>query len=214
MRDFITRVRGRLRHGQAVQEILDRLARRGLVVYPYLVFEELAGRVFADPPNLAGLIARRLTAADLPQLTVIAQQARSERRVGERLARGEIGIGAFDGDSLVAYTWCHLEKLGGLGRGNVLRRLEPDEASLAKSWTMPEYRGRGIVLFMRTEVYAAMQALGKRRLCSVCLYFNRSVRRHKAKVGAEALECRLAPRLPGGQTRDLLLKRYAQRAAE
>lgn len=213
MRGFLASAYGRLRYGQAVQEILDRLARRGIVVYPYLVFEEPADRVFADPPGLETLRARRLTPGDLPQLAAIAQRVRSERAAGERLARGEIGIGAFDGARLVAYTWCDLEKLSGFGRGVVLRGLEPDEACLAKSWTMPEYRGRGIALFLRREVYAAMRALGKHRLCSVCLYFNRSVRRLKAKIGAGAVELRLALRLPGGLKRDLLLKRYARGAA-
>jgi hypothetical protein len=38
------------------------------------------------------------------------------------------------------------------------------------------------------------------------------VRRVKAKVGAEAVELRLALRLPGGFKRDLLLKQYPRRA--
>jgi hypothetical protein len=212
VRRFLASVRGRLRHGQAVQEVLDRLAARGLVVYPYLVFEERADHALAAAPRVEGLRARRLTDADLPQLEAIAQAVRSERSAAVRLGRGETGVGAFDGERLVAYTWCDLVNLGGFGRGTVLRRLAPDEACLAKSWTMPEYRGRGIVLFLRREMYAAMQALGKRRLCSACLYFNGSVRRVKAKVGAEAVELRLALRLPGGFKRDLLLKRYPRPA--
>jgi len=212
MRRFLASVRGRLRHGQAVQEILDRLAARGLVVYPYLVFEERADHAPGDASRVEGLRARRLTDADLPQLEAIAQEVRSERSAAARLGRGEIGVGAFDGERLVAYTWCDLVNLGGFGRGTVLRRLAPDEACIAKSWTMPEYRGRGIVLFLRSEVHAAMRALAKQRLCSACLYFNGSVRRVKAKVGAEAVELRLALRLPGGFKRDLLLKRYPRPA--
>lgn len=208
MRDFVARLHGRLRYGLAMQEILDRLARSGLIFYPYVVYQERADARLGPVSAPSSIQARQLTEQDVVQLAGIPERPRSETDIRERLARGNIGVGAFDKDSIIAYTWCDLDKLSGFGRGSVLRKLESDEACLADSYTLPAWRGRGIVLFLRSEVYGAMKAKGRYRLYSVCMYFNRSVRRLKVKVGAREVQLRLSIGLFGRFKRDLLLKHY------
>lgn len=208
MRNFVARMQGRLRYGLATQEILDRLARRGIALYPYLVFEELAEPRIGDGADPQNIQVRQLTELDIKQLIEIPERPRSEADIRDRLARGHIGMGAFDKGTIVAYTWCDLDRLTSFGRGSVLRKLEPDEACLADSYALPAYRGRGIVLFLRGQVYGMMRAHGRHRLYSVCMYFNRSVRRLKSKVGAREIQLRLSINLFNKFRRDLLLKRY------
>jgi hypothetical protein len=52
MRDVVTKLKGRLQHGLAIQEVLDRLARSGVVFYPYIVFREFADARFQSTVKL------------------------------------------------------------------------------------------------------------------------------------------------------------------
>ncbi|CAN5347271.1 hypothetical protein BH24PSE2_BH24PSE2_11610 [soil metagenome] len=212
MQDLIARLRGRLQHGLAVQETLDRLARHGLALYPYLVYCESTDPPAAHREGPESLHARLLTERDVPQLVAMRQRPDWEATIHRRLARGDVGIGAFADDSIVAYTWCEIAHLRGFGRDCILRALADDEATLADSYTVPAWRGRGVLLVMRGEVYGTMRAMGKTRLYSVCMYFNRSIRRLKAKVGAHAVELRLSINLYERFKRDVLLKRYTDDA--
>lgn len=208
MRDLVSRLRGRLRHGLATQEILDGLARRGLVFYPYLVFQESADARFSRSPALENLSARRLTEDDAEQLAALSVRPHDVEDIRRRFRRGDVGVGAFDRDALVAYTWCDLERFGSIGQKSSLRTLAHDEAYLYDAYSLPAYRGHGLVPYLRSEVYKLMDAAGRRRLYSVSLFFNRSARRFKAKLGARAVELRVSINLFQRFKRDLLLKRY------
>lgn len=208
MRDAISRLRGRLQHGLAIQEILDTLARRGILFYPYIVFQEFAEARFSREPDPDTFHARQLTEKDIAQLAAIPERPCTEARMRERFSRGHVGIGAFEQKSIVAYTWCDLHKLSSPGQRSALRQLRSDEAYLYDAYTVPRCRGRGLVPFLRSEVYKVMQELGRRRLYSVSLVFNRSARRFKAKLGASEVELRLSINLFQKYKRDLLLKRY------
>lgn len=208
MHDVVSRLRGRLQHGLATQEILDRLARRGIVLYPYLVFQEFAEVQFSAEQVSNPFRARQLTENDTAQLTAMPDRPRTEAGIRERFRLGHVGIGAFEQDSIVAYTWCDLQKLSSPGQGSALRPLERDEAYMYDAYTIPRCRGRGLVPFLRSEVYKVMQTLGRRRLYSVSVLFNRPARRFKAKLGAREVELRLSINLFQKFKRDVLLKRY------
>ena len=208
MRDVFSRLQGRLRHGLATQEILDGLARRGLVFYPYIVFEESPDARFDRAPALEKLNARRLTEDDAEQLAAISVRSHDAEAIRKRFRRGDVGVGAFDGSTLVAYTWCDLERFGSIGQKGSRRALAHDEAYLYDAFTLPAYRGHGLVPYLRSEVYKLMDAAGRRRLYSVSLFFNRSARRFKAKLGASAVELRLSINLFQRFKRDLRLRRY------
>lgn len=208
MRNVISRLKGRLRHGLATQEFLDQLARRGFVVYPYIVFEELADSRFRYPSDLPALAVRRLTEEDCAEITAIAVRPQDVETVRNRFRRGDIGVGAFDAGKLVAYTWCNLEHFGGVGQKSPRRLLAGDEAYLYDAYTLPDYRGQALVPHLRTELYRLLQAEGRSRVYSVSLFFNRSARRFKAKLGASTVELRLSINLFEKFRRDVLIKRY------
>lgn len=208
MHDVIAKLKGRLRHGLATQELLDRLARRGLVVYPYLVFQEFADSRFSIPPGLRTLTTRRLNGQDAAQVSAISVRPKSPEKIDERFRNNNIGVGAFDGDKLVAYTWCSLDHFGGIGQKEPRRSLANTEAYLYDAFTLPAYRGHALVPHLRTELYKILQAEGRTHIYSVSLWFNRSARRFKAKLGASAVEARLSVNLFDRFKRDFLLKRY------
>lgn len=209
MQGVLFKLRGRLRHGLATQEALDRLARLGIVLYPYIVFQEAVEAGGSASERQVGLTARKLTEQDITALAEMPERPGSEEAFRTRFRRGHVGIGAFDGDSIVAYTWCDLENFAGFGQGAILRKLQSDEAYLYDAYTLPAYRGRGIVPFLRSEVYRVMNSQGRHRLYSISLFFNQSARRFKAKLNAQPVELRLSINLFQKLTRDLLLKRYA-----
>jgi len=213
MSSLLSRLRRRLEHGLAMQEVLDRLAGRGCTFYPYIVFAE-AVDIEKDELRLTQACEiRELTEDDIAGIASIPERPRGEAVLRERFRRGHVGIGAFDGGAIVAYTWCDLERFTAFGRGSVLRLLEPDEAYLYDAYTRPDYRGRSLVPMLRSEVYRVMRARGKQRLYSVSLYFNRSARRFKAKLNARELELRLWINLFDKFTRDFRLKRFPGRSA-
>jgi hypothetical protein len=208
MRDVISKLKGRLRHGLATQELLDRLARSGFVVYPYIVFKEFADSRFSRPPELPTLTTRRLHEEDAAQISAISVRPQDAEKIGERFRHGNIGVGAFDGDKLIAYTWCNLNHFGGIGQKSPRRSLADDEAYLYDAFTLPAYRGHALVPHLRTELYKILETEGRIHVYSVSLWFNRSARRFKAKLGASAVEARLSVNLFDRFKRDLLLKRY------
>lgn len=210
MRNLVSKVRGRLQHGLALQELLDLLARRGFVFYPYIVFLEFSDSHFAKSSQLATLRTRQLTEDDAVQLAAIATRPQDTERIRDRLRRGNIGVGAFDGERLVSYTWCDLERFGGIGQKTPRRDLMHDEAYLYDAYTLPEYRGHALVPHLRSELYKLLAAIGRRRIYSVSLYFNRSARRFKAKLAARVIELRLSINLFDRFKRDLLLKCYTE----
>lgn len=208
MRDVVTRLKGRLQHGLATQEILDRLARRGLVFYPYLVFHELADIYFSRPAALATVRTRPLVEEDALQISDVAGRPQELDRIRNRFRNGQLAVGAFEGDKLIAYTWCNRRHIGGVGQNTPRRTLADNEAYLYDAFTSPDYRGYGLVPHLRSELYRQLEAEGRRHIYSVSLFFNRSARRFKLKLGATAVELRLSVNLFEKFKRDFLLRRY------
>lgn len=207
MLTFVRKLKGRLRHGLATQELLDRLGRAGVVFYPYIVFRECDAGL--EPARHTGFEIRRLGQHDTEQLVTVAARTLSRQKVEERFRNGHLAVGAFDGGSLVAYTWCNRTHFGGVGQKTPRRLLEGHEAYLYDAFTAPDYRGHGLVPQLRSELYRQLAADGRDELYSVSLYFNRSARRFKQKLGARPVELRLSVNLFDRFKRDLRLRRYA-----
>jgi GNAT superfamily N-acetyltransferase len=205
---FVARAVGRLRHGLVIQEVLDRLAALGIVIYPYVVYQESSAAPLPEPPLIPGLDCRHLTEADMSQVVLLSGE-QSEAYWQERLGRGALVVGAFEDDALLACIWCDFDKLRTFGGGDrALRKLEPGEVAMSRAWTVPAWRGRGLMRCVRPWVNAALRERGCTRMWSVCMVFNKSVRRAKEKVGAPVSELRLALGLRGSFHRDLLVRRF------
>ncbi|MEO0996923.1 MAG: hypothetical protein AAFX58_05345 [Pseudomonadota bacterium] len=202
------RLRDRWRHRVLLQEILNRLSRIGIGLHPYTVFEEAVAT--ADTaPSATDLACRRLAAGDLPAASAIAGRPVPVQRLQARLDEGQIGIGAFEGDTCVSYTWADLGQFHGLGAAVSQRQLLPHEAFLYDAYTAPAMRGRAIVPVVRAALYYELAAVGRTRLLSVSQYFNRPARRFKLKLGAREIETRLYLHIGSFVQRDWRLSRGA-----
>lgn len=205
---FFRRLLGRVRYGLLTQEILDRLSRLGIDFYPYVVYEESPTTPLPPRPQLAGVDCRRLTDVDMPQVAVLSgdHDAHYWRR---RLEGGALAVGAFHEGALIGSIWCDFDKLRTFGAGEqALREFGPGEVALSRAWTVPAWRGRGVMRCIRPQVNATLREMGCSRIWSVCMFFNTSVRRAKVRVGAPVSELRLALGLFGGFHRDLCLRRF------
>lgn len=190
LREFSDRFANRLRHGLLTQEVLDRLARAGLRIYPYfLVYETLR-----DRPELTegreGFETRFLRHDELAAVSEIPARPQRLERLRARTTNGAC-FGVWHGPSLAAYTWYSSRHLPAAAGGHRLCALPPRAAYLYDAYVLPEYRGHRIAGFMRHKCYEALAETGFEHFFSVTLAFNRSSRRFKDKLAAEEFETRL-----------------------
>ncbi|MGA2841341.1 MAG: hypothetical protein ABSG18_14385 [Steroidobacteraceae bacterium] len=189
VRVILGRLWGRLKHGLLTQEVLDRLARLGLVIYPYFVAQETAS---ADPqPSLAsGHTLRMLTADDAAEMIRIDSRFRPGSFIS-RLAQAEC-LGLFVESALVGYTWAKLDiaPIPG-GSSAPLFALQAHEAYLFDLFVDVGYRGRRLAEILRWAMQYDLARRGRTLYYSYTLAFNRSPRRLMARNGVRDIELRL-----------------------
>lgn len=203
-RPFLSRLADRLRHGLLTQEILDRLARAGIVIYPYLIVVESASLGTLAPSD-AGYGTRPLTARDAAAVSRITLLKTASTTAGAIAARMQqaLCLGAFTGRELVGYTWIGFEGLPTPGSGRQwLFEFRPNEACVFDLYVIPAHRGQRLSVVLRDAVSRALEERGCTRVYSVRLAFNRATRRFQARVGAQEAELRVylhlrLGRLPG-----------------
>lgn len=189
-----TRFKNRVRFGLATQEVLDRLARLGLVIYPYFMVEEPivdrpeAGEKYAD------LEVRTLGTTDVHLITSIPERPREEVQVRQVLT-GASCVGILAEGDLLGYSFYTRDQATGLAGKTLTRGLPTGWAYLFDMYVRPVARGRGIAAYMRHRVHQMLAAEGVDHGLSVTLRFNRSSRRFKEKLGAVEREFRLIVQL-------------------
>ncbi|MGH8258918.1 MAG: GNAT family N-acetyltransferase [Steroidobacteraceae bacterium] len=211
-RPWLARLIERMRHGLLEQEILDRLARSGVICYPYFVSVEPAVLSRAAPGG-DGYQLRTLTQADAAEISRITLLKTSATTTAAMAARMEhaVCIGAFADRELVAYTWIGFDGLPTPGSGRQwLFRFRPDEACLFDLYVVPEHRGQRIAMLLRDYTTRVLEQRKCRTAYSVSLAFNRATRRFKGRIGVREAELRLYlhlrwGRLPGV---DVRLRRF------
>jgi GNAT superfamily N-acetyltransferase len=188
------RFRNRVRFGLATQEVLDRLARRGLVIYPYyFVYEPV--RVRPELERLdEGLEFRELGSSDAPLIATLPERPRHEAKVRSLMDHATC-IAALERNQLVAYSWYTRDKLRGLAGADPMAALPADCAYLFDMFVCRSVRGRNVAAVLRNHVHRRLAAQGIRHACSISLAFNQSTRRFKAKLGAVEAELRVLLRV-------------------
>lgn len=195
-RGILQRFIGRLKHGLVIQEILDRLMRRGLVLYPYLVTAERSADA-GQPPD-SPYVVRQLQPQDAAEIARITIRQVSETAVINDLTLARC-FGVFDGKQLAGYTWVSTRQLPvPASRGVALYELNADEAYLYDMFISPDFRGGRLAPLLRTHVLAQLVKEGRTQCYSITLLFNRSSRRFKARFGAREVELRLYLHLRAG----------------
>jgi GNAT superfamily N-acetyltransferase len=187
---LLQRLLGRLRHGLLTQEVLDRLARAGLVIYPYyIVLEPLPT---GPPPALSPrCTVRSLVAEDAAEMARISVRPTSEGAIVARMAQA-VSLGIFHDGQLAGYSWAGLQRLPIPGSfGQALFGLDSNEAYLFDIYVAPPYRGMRLAGLLRSALQHDLARLGRRRFYSITLAFNRSSRRFKSRLDAREHELRI-----------------------
>jgi len=185
-----------------VQEILDRLARRGLVLYPYFITVEERVPESATTKD-ERLSIRWLLPEDAQAMARVSVQEPDLRALQARM-RSNRCLGAFwDGD-LAAFSWMSTSHVPIPGSGSrVLFPLNPTESYLFDMYVAPQYRGLRLAGRLRAEMYSLLAAEGRTRHYSITLAFNRSSRRFKARLGAREAELRVYVQARAGNSSGL-----------
>jgi GNAT superfamily N-acetyltransferase len=188
------RLLGRLRYGLLIQEILDRLARAGVIIYPYFVVLEPGSNdspVRGDPR----CTVRLLGPEDVDEV-VRALAGRITGEIYRELLSRTLCLGVFYDGKLAGYTWARLDMVPvPEGPGQAIIALQPDEACLFDMYVASPYRGLQLAGILRQTMQSELRRSGRTRFYSLTLAFNRSSRRFKARIGAREVELRIHLRL-------------------
>lgn len=188
-----SRFRNRLRFGLAMQEVLDRLARFGVVIYPYyFVYEPVRPRVGLERPE--GLEFRQIDPGTAHLLAHLPERPRAEEKIRSFMAYATC-IAALERDEIVAYSWYTQQDLKGVAGADPIAALPPDCAYLFDMFVCRRARGRQVAAQLRNHVHCLLSTKGVRHAISVSLLFNRSTRKFKAKLGAVETELRILLRI-------------------
>ena len=206
-RTLVTRAGERIRFGLVTQEILDRLARAGALVYPYVVVEEPYQTRPDLDRRLSTLALRQIRPEDARQVASLPCRPLDETETRQRLAKREC-FGLFEGERLLGYTWVKFDCIGSAGHAqDRIGPLPADSAYLFDAYVARDARGLQVAPVLRHAVQSLLRARGRQRFFSITLLFNTSSRRFKEKLGAIEFETRVILGRPGGTALDLRLWR-------
>lgn len=180
----------RARYGQLIQEILDRIARRGIYIYPYQLVHERPKIEPEANEDTARLEMRFLDPAEVDAVLSIRERPRDPKKTRQRFQHGGC-FGVWDGDSLAAYSWYSTKRVPVTAGGSRLCSLPAGYLYLYDAYVMRAYRGFRLAGLMRYRLYQALRETGATDFVSISLTFNRSTRRFKARLGAVEVEHRL-----------------------
>jgi GNAT superfamily N-acetyltransferase len=205
---LLARLWGRLRHGLLMQEILDRMHAGGVIVMPYYVTTESS----VDLPDVYvphGYHIRELGPDDTAAIVAISVRPRTVAQTHEAFRRMRC-YGVLRGDELAGHTWISFTHVPVPSAATVLFALQPDEAYLLDMYIAPSHRGARLAPWLRAHVLRSLAAENRPHCYSISLYFNRSSRRFKARLGAQERELRIYLQLSAGNLRgvDLRLKAW------
>lgn len=199
----------RVRFGLVTQELLDAMARAGLLVYPYWIVEERFGARPQLDATLRRYSLRALGADDAGRVAGLECRPLDLERTRQRLGAGECH-GLFDGSRLLGYTWAKFDCIGSAGHSlDAIGPLPGRAAYLHDAYVARAARGLQLAPAMRHGVHAALAARGFERCFSITTFGNESSRRFKRKLGAQEVELRMIVGRVDGLAADLRLWRRA-----
>lgn len=191
--------------GMLMHALLWRLGSIGIVIEPYFLIEE---GEFDEPASVFGsgdsLRCKWLDADELEEIDFLESDDSSES-FRRRLESGHLCLGVRDGSQIVAYMWCDLEMFN---HAPLRFTLAANEAYLYDARVSPQFRGRGIAVFMRRNCYRMLRSLSKQNFYSYSDYANRPAIRFKQKLGARFLALYVYIDLWGRFSRNWKLRDY------
>lgn len=194
---------------RVVEGLLWRLPRIGVDLRPYVLVQE--GEVSVTLPDLPEpLHADWATEADVDALDALwaGYDGVTRAMLLERFREGKRCLAVWDGNAVIAATWCDLQTIS---HRPERRALADHEVYLFSAYVTPAARGRNLAPLMRSLCYEACRAMGRTTMLSTTEYFNDSSHRFKAKLGARWLHVAVEMTLLGRWSRSFLVRRYETR---
>jgi hypothetical protein len=204
-RSLWTRLTNRLSYGLLTQELLDRLASFGLILYPYYVVRETPLKRPEYETDNIDFDSRFLQESELSLVSEIPERPRDLSRIRARLEYGNC-FGVWVMGEFAAYSWYSTKNVPAAVGGAALCRLPPNTLYLYDAFVRPQFRGQEVAGFMRHKLHSALRSDGAECCVSISLAFNKSTRRFKAKLGAEETELRLLIALKNSGGIDLRIR--------
>jgi hypothetical protein len=205
-RSHWTRFKNRFSYGLLTQELLDRLAKLGLILYPYYVVREMPILRPEYETNNIDFEARFLDESELSMVSDIPERPRELDRIRARLEHGNC-FGVWVKGEFAAYSWYSSKDVPAAVGGAALCPLPPNTLYLYDAFVRPRFRGKQVAGFMRHKLHNALRSNGAECCVSISLAFNKSTRRFKAKLGAEETEFRFLIALNNFGGFDLRIRR-------
>jgi hypothetical protein len=203
------KIRRKFKYGLAMEYILDQLARLGLEIRPYCIFQEGlalgAAQVFGSSFDRFETVFLGLQ--DMKELDRVDGRPYSEAVLRERLEKGQKCFAAKIDGKVAAFTWCRFDRIDCMQ--SVLQELKPNEAYLFDTYTLKAWRGGDLAPWLRWRSYQVLAGMGRDVLYSFSDYFNAPAIRFKKKLGARLITLRLHIRLGERYRRHWTLKRYS-----
>jgi GNAT superfamily N-acetyltransferase len=203
------RFKRKLSYGLLTQELLDRLAKMGLICYPYYIVREMPLRRPEFEASTMGIEARFLDESELSEISDIPERPRDLSRIRARLDCGDC-FGVWVDGELAAYSWYSTRDVPAAVGGHALCSLPPNTVYLYDAFVRPKFRGRQIAGFMRHRLHDALRSQGAECCISISLAFNKSTRRFKGKLGAVEAELRFLLALKGAGGIDFRIQQKQQ----
>jgi hypothetical protein len=204
-RSFWTRLKSRLSYGLLTQELLDRLASFGLILYPYYVVREMPLQRPEYDTNNCDFEARILDESELSIVSEIPERPRDLSRIRARLEHGNC-FGVWVMGEFAAYSWYSSKDVPAAVGGAALCPCPSNTLYLYDAFVRPRFRGQQVAGFMRHKLHSALRSNGAQCCVSISLAFNKSTRRFKAKLGAEETELRFLIALKNSGGIDLRIR--------
>lgn len=176
----------KVQHGLLMYGITNRLAKKGIEIRPYYwereyISEHNEPKINGNPDEYS---IKYLGPNEIKEICASGKGYNLSEKL-EKLKNGQICIGLFHDDNIVAYSWIELNTLNFRNRKI---HLKENESYLGGMFTIEAYRGKNLAAFLRYQVYEILKNKGVNTIYSISDYFNYPAIKFKKKLKSEHLK--------------------------
>lgn len=187
---YLRKVWVKLRYSHFLRLVFDALSKTGIRVTPYYVVQEglFGGTIPGLEKGFEEYELGFLDEDDMPALAAIPGRDLPLAKLKARLAKGQMCFGLKHQGRPVSFNWFDFEEF-------IFDQhrfpMKGNEASLFDAYTDMDFRGRGLVPYVRYQSYKELAKMGRTRLYSGSDFFNTPSIRFKRKLQAKLIELNL-----------------------
>lgn len=192
---LLLRIRHKFRYGLFLDYIFGRLAKIGLKIFPYYLFQEslllFQGESAAEDSvelahKLDDYVPSFLEPSDMKAIASLSKNYKySGKELLVRLANGSQCFGVKYNGDVVAFVWCNFHEC----LHPPLRfALKEDEAYLYDAFTIETHRGKNLSPYIRYQLYKHAEKMGRIKYYSVSPLFNTSAIKAQLRMKAKPLK--------------------------